>query len=183
MCIVIGLNADEQPLFGKVSNIAKSDTLNVRSSSTYKSKRLASLPFGAFIGIKRCEKVGKSKWCEVYPLTQYEYENFTSQDNERWVNARYLKLSNKGYVTILNKRNCDYALMCKDSLCEIVSDYTSDKEGNIIDIKTKWVKREYLKAESSFGAASSTMDGYCNNGMFIDDYLEKNSNYFGVLQN
>ena len=173
---IVSLNAesihkDFPGLFALVINVAQDDTLNVRKQSNYKAKKVGELPSGAFIGIEQCKTGKKSRWCRVYQLVQ----NYYSEDFQPgWVNARYLKFSNRGYVLIKGKKNCAYALKCNAGKCEIVDDYEND---NVIDYKktgfrTKWIEREYLRGESHFGVTPDNVDGYCNIGMFIEEYLK-----------
>ncbi len=173
--ISIGAWADSTALFGSVTNVSKNDTLNVRSQANHKSKKVGELPFDAGMGIEKCKTVKSSTWCRVYPLVQNWYENFWEEKNIGWVNARYLKFRNRGYVVVKGKQNCDYALKCDEGKCEVVFDYsyTLDATGNIVTLETKWVEREYLKGESGFGAVPENADGYCTQGNRIEDYLKK----------
>jgi len=177
MIMLVNLWADstyKPALFGKVINVSQNDTLNVRSQSNYRSKKVGELPSHAYIGIEKCKMVKKSTWCRVYQLVQNYYsENF----HPGWVNARYLKFSNRGYVIVKGKKNCDYVLRCNNGKCEVVYDYITDNEHNVIELKTKWIERKYLKGESQFGVTPDNEDGFCNSGMFIEDYLKKNPNY------
>jgi len=171
----VGLWADSTALFGFVTNISKNDTLNVRSQANHKSKKVGELPFDAGMGIEKCKTVKSSTWCRVYPLVQNFYDKFWEEKNIGWVNARYLKFRNHGYVLIKGERNCAYALDCYKGKCEVVDDFSNE---SIVDyqktgIKTKWVKREYLRGESNFGVTPDNVDGYCNNGVYIDEYLKK----------
>ena len=171
----VGVWAESTALFGTVVNVAQNDTLNVRTEPNYKAKKVSELPPEAYVGIEKCKKVKRSTWCRVYPLVQQWYEKFGNDSHIGWVNARYLKFSNRGYVLIKGKKNCAYALKCNAGKCEIVDDYEND---NVIDYKktgfrTKWIEREYLRGESHFGVTPDNVDGYCNTGMFIEDYLKK----------
>jgi len=139
----------------------------------YKSKKVASLPNGAYIGIDRCKRVGKSIWCKVHHIAQRDYEGFDCDDNCGWVNAKYLKLLDRGYVLVNGKANCYYVIGCKKGLCSLVTNYKHDKDYNIVSIKTKKVKRGFLYSESNFGAANPSGDGYCTNARAIEDYLKK----------
>ena len=169
-----GVWAETTALFGRVISIAQNDTLNVRIEPNYKSEKVAKIPFDAYIGVEKCQTVGSSTWCHVYPLVQYWHENFGAEDRG-WVNAKYLKFSNRGYVIINGKRNCAYALKCTDDKCEVVDDFEKNNaiEYEKTGLHTRWVERKYLKGESNFGVTPDNVDGYCNNSIYIDDYLKK----------
>ena len=158
-------------LFGEVVNVASNDTLNVRIKPNYKSKKIAHLPLGAVIGIDRCIKKGRSKWCKTYPIT-----DFDTSYSSGWVNARYLKFRNRGYVNIIGKEsNCLYSIKCNKGRCLIVYDlnynYDLDK---MVSIKTKWIDRKKLKGASKFSAISKNSNGgYCTTGEMIKKYLKK----------
>ncbi len=178
----VGIWADNTALFATVVNVAKNDTLNVRSEANYKAKKVGEIPPDAYMGIEKCRTVGNSMWCRIYPLVQNWYDNFGPEDIG-WVNARYLKFSNRGYINIINKeKNCFYSIMCKSSInsnkCLIVYDLKYDyKKDKMIEIKSKWIERKKLKGESAFGAASQNKkinleSGYCTNGKMIDNYFK-----------
>ncbi|WP_415408120.1 SH3 domain-containing protein [Sulfurovum sp. CS9] len=173
----VGLWANSTSLFGKVINISQNDVLNVRSQADYRSKKVAVLQQGAYVGIEKCKKVDKATWCRVYPMVQQWYENFGDDSHKGWVNARYLICSNRGYVIVKGKKNCDYVLRCNYGKCEVVYEYITDNEHNVKELKTKWIEREYLKGESQFGVTPDNEDGFCNTGMFIEDYLQTVSPY------
>lgn len=181
----LGLCAESSSLFGRVIAIAEHDTLNVRSQADYRSDKVAELPLSGYVGIEKCETVKNATWCYVYPLVQIWYEKFSEKKNIGWVNARYLKFSNRGYVNIVGEeRNCFYALKCKDIVnkkkCLVVYNLKYDHEKEkITEIKTKWIDRKKLQGESAFGAASQNREinpegGYCTNAKMIDNYLEIN---------
>lgn len=165
------------PLFASVMDVEKGDILNVRAKPSHKSTKVADIPsaydFLFTFGVEKCKKVKSSIWCRVYPIVQHWSENFGG-DVIGWVNARYLKSDNRGFVVINGEKNCDYSLRCLEGKCEVVYDYLIDDkidvEHNIIGLKTKWVKREHLKGESHFGAMSEEGDGYCTSWQ-IEDYL------------
>ena len=151
-------------------NVSKNDTLNVRKQSNYKSEKVGELPPDAYIGIEKCQKIKNSTWCRVYQLVQNYYsENFYPG----WVNARYLKFSNRGYVIVKGKKNCAYCINCTDGKCEVVLDYEINKEHVIVKLQTELIERNLLRGESSFGVTPDNVDGVCNTGMFIEDYLKK----------
>jgi len=163
-------------LFGKVVNVADDDTLNVRIKPNYRSKKIGALPPGGYVGVDYCKKIKKSTWCKIFHIPQRDYDEYGYDAPPGWVNARYLSFSNRGYVLINNKPNCDYALRCKNNKCEIVVDYKTDSSGKVLSIKTKWVNRENLKGSNHFGAMNENEDGYCNIHNFIYDYLRKQNN-------
>ena len=182
----VGVWGESPSLFGTVINVAQNDTLNVRSSSSYKAKKVGEIPLDAFVGVEKCKRVKKARWCRVYPLVQNMYDTFAPQ-NAGWVNAQYLKFSNRGYVKIRDeKTNCFYAVKCRSvkdkKECLVVYalnyDYKKDK---MIDVKSKWIERKKLKGESAFGAASQNREinpegGYCTSGSMLDDYLKNKTN-------
>ena len=161
------------PLFATVKGIVSNDTLNVRIKADHRSKKVAKLPLDAYVGVDRCKKTGVSVWCKIHHIAQHDYEGYGYDAPSGWVNAKYLTFYDRGYVLIDGKGKCDYAIGCKAGKCEIVSEYRQDENYNIVDIETKWIGRNRLKAESNFGAAANEMDGYCTNGSYIEDYLQK----------
>lgn len=169
--LLTGSWSDSAALFGKVIHVAENDTLNVRAEPNQKANKIGEIPFDGYVGIETCKKIEKSQWCKVYFLVENYYENFWKDKNIGWVNARYLQFSNHGYVIIKGKRNCAFSLKCIDDKCEVVDD-DHDIDYKRTGLKTKWIQREHLKGESNFGATPDNVDGYCNKGMFIDDYLE-----------
>ncbi len=156
-------------LFAEVDGVASNDTLNVRVAPNYHSKKTGALPQYAFVGVDYCKKVGKSTWCKIFPIAQRDYFK------AGWVNARYLKFyDNRGYVIVDGKPKCDYALRCKNSKCEVVTDYAINPDTNdITSLKTQWIKRDRLKGSSNFGAISDLRDGYCTSGYHIEEFLER----------
>ncbi len=159
-------------LFAKVINVAEDDILNVREEPNYRSQKIGSQVPDAYMGVERCVSIKTSVWCKVYQIVQ----NIYSEDfNPGWVNARYLKPNNSGYVLIDDKGNCDYALRCKAGLCEVVTNYVQDENGSILNLNITSIKREMLKGESSFGAMcrEEECDGYCTSGNYIEDYLQR----------
>lgn len=157
------------PLFAKVIDVAEDDLLNVRERADHKSKKVGTQVPDATMGVERCISVKASVWCSVYQVALNDYsENF----NPGWVNARYLKPINRGYVLINRRGNCDYTLNCKRGLCEVVTDYDQDENGSIIKLHITSIKREALKGESHFGAMTHEEDGYCTTGRYVEDYLQ-----------
>ena len=173
----IGLWADSThhpALFGKVIGVAEYyDTLNIRSKPDYKSKKLGSLPAEAFIAIEKCQTIRESTWCSIKQIPQQFYENF----HPGWVNARYLKFLNRGYVNIEGeKRGCHYALACKDGKCTVVKSFDYDVEKDILsNLVMEQISRDRLEPTSNFGAVET--DGICNSGRMIDDYFNKENLY------
>lgn len=160
------------PLFAKVIDIAEDDILNIRERPDHKSKKVGTQVPDAWMGVERCKRIKTSVWCKVYQIAQNVYsEDF----NPGWVNARYLKPENSGYVLIDGKGNCNYALRCKAGLCEVVTEYVQNENGDIIDLNITSIKRETLKGESNFGAMcrEEECDGYCTSGNYIEDYLQR----------
>ena len=174
--LIVGLFAEGTALFASVKGVKKGDVLNVRAEADYRFKKVAAIPsfkdMPFTFGIETCKKVKTSTWCLVYPLTQNWADSFGEND-KGWVNARYLTFSNHGYVLVDGKVNCDYALGCKEGKCELVADFKLDKNGEVLSMKTKWVEKSRLKGESHFGAMNSNEDGYCNTGMFVEEYLKR----------
>jgi len=163
--MLFSLHAETLALFGKVTGVASEDILNVRAQPNYKAHKVGSLPADAYIGIERCKKIGQSRWCRVYQLVQ----NYYSEDfHPGWVNARFLKPQNRGYVVIKNrKNNCYYAVQCKQGRCEVLMNASFDDKQTLLGVQKEWIDRRLLRGESRFGAASNDMEGYCT----IDNYL------------
>jgi len=158
-------------LFGSVVNVASNDSLNVREKPDYHSKKTGSLAPEAFVGVDHCKKMGKSTWCKVFPLPQQNYEGFGWNAKLGWVNARYLKFDNRGYVIIAGKPNCDYALRCKNNKCEVVVSY-------ITNPRTEWIDRKRLKGTDRFGAMPNDPDasGYCTTDQHVEEFLKNQKN-------
>ena len=157
-------------LFASVVNLSEHDTLNVRKSPDYRSTKTGALPLDAYVGVDICREIGTATWCKIHHLGQHDYEEFPYDAKEGWVNAKYLKFINHGYVMIDKKANCDYALRCQHDSCEVVLDYTLDDNANIVSLQTKWVERKKLWSESNFGAIGN-QEGYCTSGAMVEDYL------------
>jgi len=110
LSLILGLTAvfsDNTALFATVKNVKENDTLNVRKEASYKSAKVGELPPSWNVGIAKCKKIKSSNWCKVYPLVQIWADKFGANDTG-WVNAQYLKFSNKGYVTVAGKKNDCY---------------------------------------------------------------------------
>lgn len=167
--------AQDDPLFASVINLKENDTLNVRSTPDYRSSKTGTLPIDALVGVDSCKQVGHSIWCKVFHLAQRDYDGFGWDAKPGWVNARYLKPNNEGYVIIDGKPDCDYALRCQKGKCEVVESYETDQQYEITSIKTKWIDRNRLKASTNFGAMTEEPEasGYCTRGNYIRDYLHQ----------
>ena len=182
------LNAKYYPnaLFAYVSGVSSNDTLSVRVKANWRSRKINELPPNAYVGVDECVKRGHSNWCKVHAVNcnigQYlEY-------NDRlpgWVNARYLKFSNRGYVAINGKKNsCNYAIGCKNGKCRVVINVII-KNGEVTAIKSKTYPRSVLtgigEIDISFDYDSEdATEGYpCGRLNFkINDYLSKHTSSF-----
>ncbi len=163
-------------LFGMVVNVAKDDTLNVREKSDYRSNKTAALPLDALVGVDHCIQRGKSTWCKIFHIAQRDYDGFGYGAKPGWVNARYLKFGNRGYVTIDGKANCDYVLSCNNTACEVVGEYKTDPQtGDIVSLQTCKIGRKRLQGTNRFGAMPEDPDasGYCNTDSYVETYLMK----------
>lgn len=163
----LGLWAESIALFGTVVNVAENDILTIRSTPNYKSKKVGFLPPEAYIAIEKCH----ATWCTVYQIPQQFYENF----HAGWVNARYLKFSNRGYVNIEGQKNdCYYAVACKDDKCSVVKSFEYDYEKDILsNLVVEQIQRDKLEPTSNFGAMGEEGDGYCTSAVYIEDHLKK----------
>lgn len=161
------------PVFAYVTGVAEDDALNVRAKPDYRSKKIASLPNEAYVGVDECCRIGHSIWCRIHHMAQYDYEGYGWDGPEGWVNAKYLLGKNDGYVLIDQKANCHYILGCENGMCDLADEYALNKNYEIISLKTKKIARARLKGESHFGAMSPEEGGYCTNGNKIDDYLKR----------
>jgi hypothetical protein len=172
--LMTSLFSENTALFATVNNVAKNDTLNVRTEANYKSEKVGEIPPEWHIGVTRCKKVNNATWCKVYPLIQVWADKFGDKDTG-WVNAKYLKFYNKGYVTVSGKTNdCYYSMECKNSVCHVVVEMQYDYEKkDMIEWKTEWIDRSKLNGESNFGAIDSSSEGYCTNAPIIEAYLKK----------
>jgi hypothetical protein len=153
-------------------HVAENDNLNVRADPNYQSRKVGALPDGAYVGIDRCRKSGRSVWCRVHHMAQNDYESFGYDAESGWVNARYLSPSSRGYVLIDGKANCYYVLGCQNGMCDLVESYRQDKDYHIISLKTRKIRRSRLYGESNFGAANPQEEGYCVNHRYIEDYFQ-----------
>ncbi len=168
--LTYAIDAANPPLFVTVTGVAEDDVLNIRQEPDYHSLKVGSQVPDAYMAVERCEEVAGATWCKVYEVAQY---NYSEDFRPGWVNARFLKPINRGYVAIDGKRNCDYAIGCEADKCEVVASYEDDENLSITSIKTEWIERSRLKGESHFSAMPDDGDGYCNIHQFIGDYLKK----------
>lgn len=159
---------DRLGLFASISGVAKGDVLNVRAEADFRSKKMGSFPsdYPVPIYVENCKKPTKSTWCKVHPEALFEGGAIG------WVNARYLKFSDQGYVTIKGKENnCYYALKCKDNKCEVVVDFKTNEQHEITSIKTSWISEDELTPSNQFGAMYKDQDGFCVLGRWVQDYF------------
>jgi len=161
------------PVFAYVTGVAENDALNVRAKPDYRSKKVASLPNEAYVGLDRCRKTGCSVWCKVHHMAQYDYEGFEWDVPQGWVHAGYLLGVNRGYVLVDGKPGCDYILGCEKGMCDRVVDYRLNQAHEIISLKTEKIARARLKGASRFGAMEPEGDGYCVIDRWVEDYLTR----------
>lgn len=141
-------------MFATVVNVKKGDVLNVREKPNYHSKKLGEFHtkesidyFAGGMQVEYCKKISKSTWCKVYPVVNINIGQ-PSDGVEGWVNARYLKFSNSGYVNVLNqKSNCDYSLKCKADKC-LVLGYK----------RAKWIPKRLLGVEKGQKETSAKLE-------------------------
>ena len=156
-------------LFGEVVNIAPNDTLNVRIKPNYRSKKITELPPKSIVGIDRCVKFKNSKWCKTHTLSSYDADYISG-----WVNAKYLKFRNRGYVKLTTKdSHCLYSIKCINKKCLIVFDidYNYEKD-KMVSLKKRWIDRKKLQGASKFSAVGKNSEGYCTAREMIEKYLK-----------
>ena len=152
-CLALGLSlaaAAEAPLFGRVTGVAADDRLQVRVRPDYRAPRIGSLPPGALVGVERCVRRGRSRWCRIQQLTQLWY---WEGEESGWVNARYLRGEDRGYVLVDGRAECAYSLGCREGICRVVMPESGEKH--------RAISRGRLRGESRYGAAAATAEGYC----------------------
>jgi hypothetical protein len=160
-------DSEEYPLFGIVKDVASDDRLFIRAKATHRSQKLGGLPNGVQVAIESCQRVGRSTWCKIFQLPRHS-------DNKEfangWVNARYLDLGNKGYVTIKGRENkCYYALFCNHNRCLVVTDFTYDKMiDRVLEIKKEKIHRKEITQSDKFAAIPKDGDGYCTTDTLIN---------------
>jgi uncharacterized protein YraI len=153
-------------LFGRVTGVADDDALNVRARPELRAPKLGAIPPYATVGIRKCRRRGRSLWCEIFPLAQNGYDGPAG-----WVNARYLKLSDRGYVLIDGWGKCDYALSCSRGFCDVVTAYYG--AGAIHAVDRQRIARSRLRAAGRFEALEKNGEGYCSGEERILDWLAK----------
>jgi len=154
------------PLFGRVSGVAEDDTLNVRLHPDPRARKVGAVPPHATVGIRECRRIGCSRWCRIFSLAQNGYDGPAG-----WVNARYLKLSDRGYVLIDGRGNCDYTLSCSHGICDVVTAYYG--AGAIHAVDRQRIARSRLRAAGRFEALEKNGEGYCSGEERILDWLAK----------
>ena len=153
-------------LFGRVTGVADDDVLNVRARPEVRAPKLGTVPPYATVGIQTCRRRSRSLWCRIFPLAQNGYDGPAG-----WVNARYLKLSDRGYVLIDGRGNCDYALSCSRGICDVVTAYYG--AGAIHAVDRQRIARSRLRAAGRFEALEKNGEGYCSGEERILDWLAK----------
>ncbi len=171
MPLLIGAGND-LPLFGSVVGVAEDDVLNVRSRPDYRTPKVGEIAPHGTVGIKRCRRIGTSRWCRIFGLAQNGYDGGSG-----WVNARFLRFFDRGYVLIDARANCDYALSCDRGMCDVVTGYETDKSMHVTRLHHRTIPRSRLRASSRFGAMddSKQASGYCTSDHRIEEYLKAQS--------
>jgi len=157
---MISANDQESyPLFGTVKDVASDDKLFVHTQATHRSQKIGGLPNNAKVAVQSCQMVGRSTWCKISQLPGHRYGDFKSG----WVNARYLNLNNKGYVSIEGKKNnCYYALFCNHNRCIVVTSFTYDAMiDRVLEVQKEKIHRSKIIQSDKFGAMKQGEDGYC----------------------
>ena len=172
---VFGELPPDDGLFATVVNIDSDDTLNVRQDPSYRAKKIGALPLEAYVGVDVCQHKGRALWCKIHHIAQRDYDAYGPETPDGWVNAKYLRFIDSGYVLVDGKPNCDYVLGCESGMCELVADYSYDENHTIISLKTKKIARKRLRGSSNFGAMTPGVSGYCGVGNKIEDYLRAKS--------
>ena len=128
----------------KVINVAKDDVLNIRSKPNYKAKKIGYLNPGEEMQVEYCLKGLKTTWCKIYPAVSINLGGSLSEPSSGYVNAKFLKFINDGYVNIKNRKSdCDYLIECKKSKCLILT-YNG----------LEWVRRSLIGIEKGQKATS-----------------------------
>jgi hypothetical protein len=88
-----------------------------------------------------------------------------------WVNARFLRPVNRGYVTIKGRKNgCFYALSCaKGGQCDVVTALKGGAETTGL-VRAR-IPRTRLQPANNFQAMAPGGEGYCVTGRYIEDFL------------
>ena len=154
-------------LFGTVIHVAADDTLNVRAQPDYRSRKLGAFPNGAHVYIDRCRQIGRSRWCHIRPDALVDYGGVAG-----WVNAKFLREDNHGYVRIKGRKNgCYVSLKCRGGNCLVVTRLLGEE--TVTGLRTEWIARSRLAGANKFGAQRDGEEGYCTSQQWIDDYLKK----------
>ena len=160
-------HATAPALFGTVIHVAANDTLNVRTQPDYRSRKLGAFPNGAYVYIDQCRQIGRSRWCHIHPDALVDYGGAAG-----WVNAKFLRENNHGYVRIKGRKNgCYVSLKCRDGKCLVVTRLLGDEA--VTGLHTEWITRSRLLGASNFSAQSERAEGYCVSLNYVDDYLKK----------
>ncbi len=170
---VLGATKITAPLWGTVTGVAEDDVLNVRSRPDHRAPKTGALPPEAVVGVERCKKVGRSTWCRVHHLAQYDYEGFGWDAKPGWVNARFLQGHNRGYVLVDGEPHCDYALSCSQGICDVVIGLEQDSQGRTTELLRRRIPRARLRAASRFDAMGDEEGGYCTVDHMIEDYFKR----------
>lgn len=168
--------ASDLPLFGEVVGVGEHDVLVVRKDPRASALKVGAIPgdapFG--VGVDRQVVRGQRTWYHVYPLPPMGYDEFSEEKNSGWVNGKFLKGVNRGYVLVDGRGNCAYSLQGKGGQCEVVLDLDQDENGEVKRIYTQWIARNRLKGTSNFGAMGEDGEGYCVRGAQVSEFLKKN---------
>ncbi len=173
------------PLFAKVYDVAEDDFLIVRNAPNEGAKKVGSLPGGGHekvgfsVRVDQKLKKGGAVWYRISPLCQVLADGFSEPENAGWVNGKFLREVNRGYVIVDNHPSCDYALRAKDGKCEVVVDVDVNEKGDVTRLYKKWISRKRLKGTSNFGAMSEGDEGYCTIAGRIEEYLKQKKNNQG----
>jgi len=152
--------------FGTVIHVAADDTLNVRARPDYRSHKLGAFPNGAHVYIDRCRQIGRSRWCHIHPDPLVDYGGAAG-----WVNAKFLRESNRGYVQIKGrKNNCYVSLKCRNEKCLVVTKLLGEEK--VTGLRTEWIARSRLIGASNFSAQRKGEEGYCVSMNYIEAYLK-----------
>ncbi len=139
-------------LSASVVNVVKNDVLNVREKPDHKSKKVGSWSLEGVMIVDHCVTIKKTIWCKAAP---YELREDGASG---WVNARYLKFFNSGFVIQKDGKgqSCMYATKCEEHdgtmQCYIMDGYYLD-ETFTIRSKGQWIDRSLLIVGTVLSAA------------------------------
>jgi len=173
------------PLFARVYDVAEDQSVIVRKTPNAGAKKVGSLSgagrgkLGFSVRVDQKLKKGDSVWYRIYPLFPPRFEEFSEPENAGWVNGKFFREVNRGYVIVDNHPSGDYALRAKDGKCEVVVDVDINDHGDVTRLYKKWISRKRLKGTSNFGALPEGDEGYCTIGGRIEEYLKKRKNNRG----